>query len=63
MGNLIGPGICLKVFALLESAKLILLEKDDMHLATVRTVQLLKFVGYITAIFTSSYYLKKKKNK
>jgi hypothetical protein len=61
MGNLTGPGICLKAFVLLESAVLILLEKDDKDLATANMMQFLKCLGYMTAIFTSIYYLEKKK--
>ena len=59
-GNLTGPGICLKAFALLESAILILLEKDDKDLAAESMMQLLKCLEHITAIFTSIYNLEKK---
>jgi len=59
-GNLTGPGICLKAFVLLESAILILLEKDDKDLATENMMQLLKCLEHITAIFTSIYNLEKK---
>ena len=56
-GNLTGPGICLKAFVLLESAILILLEKDDKDLANENMMQLLKCLEHITAIFTSIYNL------
>jgi hypothetical protein len=62
-GNLTGPGICLKVFVLLESAILILLEKDDKDLATANVMQLLKCLGYIPAIFMSIYNLERRKSK
>jgi hypothetical protein len=62
-GNLTGPGICLKAFALLESAILMLLEKDDKDLATEYMMQLLKYLGHTTAIFTSIYNLEKRKSK
>jgi len=50
----------LKAFALLESAILILLEKDDKDLAAESMMQLLKCLEHITAIFTSIYNLEKK---
>lgn len=53
----------MKAFALLESAILILLEKDDKDLATEGMMQLLKCLEHITAIFTSIYNLEKRKNK
>jgi len=53
----------LKAFDLLESAILILLEKDDKHLATENMMQLLKCLEHITAIFTSIYNLEKRKSK
>jgi len=43
----------LKAFVLLESAILILLEKDDKDLATENMMQLLKRLEHVTAIFTS----------
>jgi len=53
----------LKAFVLLESAILILLEKDDKDLATENMTQLLKCLEYITAIFTCIYNLKKKEKQ